>query len=510
MTMNRKYSTFSIIFILILNIISCKNSNNIKQNNNKKSVKYYENTEESKHEKTATYYEIFVRSYADSNGDGIGDINGIINKLDTLEDFGVEGIWLTPIFKSPSYHKYDVTDYYNVDPEYGTNEDLKQLVEESHKRNIKVILDLPVNHTSKDHPWFKDIISNKDSKYKEYYRITKNDDKSINLNSFALDHKSWNKLNENESYYAIFWEGMPDLNFSNKNVRDEVKKIGKFWLNEVKIDGYRLDAAYHIYGKGEYSDTVNTQDENILWWSEFRTSMQEINKNVYIVGETWVDASQIAKYYNVFDSNFNFAISEKGLVDAISSNDAKNFADKLNGIYKQYESITKNYIDAPFLSNHDQNRIANTLITIEQQKLAASVLLTLPGNPFIYYGEELGMRGSKPDEEIREPYLWGDNTQTEWEEIRNNLDTQTYEKQKNNKDSLYNYYKKWLKIRKENEALKYGDFNLIETGNNKIMAFKRTYKSKSIIVVHNFSSSNEKVKIENKEIEVKKYESVIM
>ena len=192
--------------IMLIFIISCKS----------KDTSYYINNEKMKNEKSGVYYEIFVRSFADSNGDGIGDIKGIMLKLDKLKELGIEGIWLTPIFKSPSYHKYDVTDYYKIDPEYGTSDDLKNLVIEAHKRGIKIILDLPVNHTSVEHPWFKDIKDNVNSKYKEYYRISKKDDKSLNLKSFSMGHLSWVPLNDKELYYAIFWEGMPDLNFSNK------------------------------------------------------------------------------------------------------------------------------------------------------------------------------------------------------------------------------------------------------------------------------------------------------
>lgn len=487
------------ILLLIFGTFSCGNP------------KYYQNTEKSKEVKTGVYYEIFVRSYADSNGDGIGDINGITEKLDELSEFGIEGIWITPIFKSPSYHKYDVTDYYSVDPEYGTNEDLKNLVKKAHEKGIKIILDLPVNHTSKEHSWFKDVLSNKNSEYKSFYRITKNDDKSINLNAFAMDHKSWNPLNENESYYAIFWEGMPDLNYENKEVREEVKKIGKYWINEADIDGYRLDAAYHIYGAGEYPKEVDLKEENLKWWNEFRASMMKEKKDVYIVGEVWTDTSLITGYYKVFDSNFNFELSEKGFVDTITSKNAQVLSEKLTKIYKNLGEITPNYIDAPFLTNHDQNRIANNLLILEQRKLAASILLTLQGNPFIYYGEELGMRGSKPDEEIREPYLWGkDKYQTKWEEIKNNVETPSLEAQKQDVNSLYNHYKKWINIRKNSEQLKYGDLKVVDTGDNNILAYKRNYKNKSVLVVHNLSETDKTVNIEGKTINLKGYESLVM
>lgn len=469
--------------IMLIFIISCKS----------KDTSYYINNEKMKNEKSGVYYEIFVRSFADSNGDGIGDIKGIMLKLDKLKELGIEGIWLTPIFKSPSYHKYDVTDYYKIDPEYGTSDDLKNLVIEANKRGIKIILDLPVNHTSVEHPWFKDIKDNVNSKYKEYYRISKKDDKSLNLKSFSMGHLSWVPLNDKELYYAIFWEGMPDLNFSNKKVRKEIIDIGKYWIINSNIDGYRLDAAYHIYGKGEYPEKIDSQTENLSWWNEFRKNMQSVKPNVYLVGEVWSSTSQTASYFNVFDSNFNFDISEKGIIEAISSGDGEIFGKRLSSIYNQYYSVAENYIDAPFLTNHDQNRLANTISDLKQQKLASSILLTLPGNPFIYYGEELGMKGSKPDEEIREPYLWdeNDNSKTHWIDNKNNkIGIENYNIQHENKNSLYNHYKLLLNLRKNNEILKYGNYKFVDLNNPKILAYERTYNKKSIIIIHNMSSEN--------------------
>ena len=492
----------NVIIVLLLALLSCNIS----------KKEYYENTLTTKIDKTAIYYEIFVRSYADSDNDGIGDINGITSKLDELKELGVQGIWLTPIFKSPSYHKYDVTDYYLIDPEYGTISDFKNLVSEAHKRNIKVIVDLPVNHTGKAHEWFyQDVEKIKTEKnYEPFYRIVKNVDKDINFKSTAMGHKSWNKIDDEYSYYAIFWDQMPDLNFSNQKVRDEIIKIAKYWIQETNIDGYRLDAAFHIYGKGEYPKEVNNYEENIKWWNEFRTSLMKIKEGVYIIGEVWQDTSQISKYFKVFDSNFNFAVSEKGIIKAISSKNGKQFGEMLEKIYEKYDEITSTYIDAPFLTNHDQNRIASILQDVEKQKLASSILLTLPGNPFIYYGEELGMQGRKPDESIREPYPWGDNTQTNWEEIYFNLDTKNIKEQKADKNSIYNHYKEWINIRKNSDELKYGDFKLLDIEDKEILAFERKYNNSKITVIHNLSSENKELIIDKKNIKIPALKSMII
>lgn len=488
------------LIVLLLIFISCLN----------KELKYYENTKDEKIRKSGVYYEIFVRSYADSNGDGIGDINGITSKLDELKNLGIDGIWLTPIFESPSYHKYDVKDYYNIDKEYGTIEDFKRLVQNAHEKGIKVIIDLPINHTSREHEWFKSAISDKNSKYRNYYRIENKNNKAIDFKTKPLGSTAWTKLNENELYYSIFWEGMPDLNFSNKDVRKDIIEIAKYWIETSGIDGYRLDAAFHIYGKGEYEKSIDTQKENIKWWNEFRNNLIKVNKNIYLVSEVWQNYNQIAKYYKVFDSSFNFDISEKGIIKAVISKNASDFGYNLDKIYKKYNDITINYIDAPFLTNHDQNRTASILKNAEQQKLAASILLTLPGNPFIYYGEELGMKGLKPDESIREPYLWEDMSKTSWIKNEFNEATKSIEEQKNEKNSIYNHYKKWIDIRKNSDALKYGDFKNITVEDKEVLAFERKYNNVSAIVVHNLGDKIKQVKIKGKMIELKAYDSIVI
>ncbi|WP_064612620.1 alpha-amylase family glycosyl hydrolase [Streptobacillus moniliformis] len=471
--------------------------------------KEHENTHDDKIAKTGIYYEIFVRSFADSNGDGIGDLNGIRAKLPELKDLGIEGLWLTPIFPSPSYHKYDVVDYYNIDPEYGSVEDFKELVKASHNLGIKVIIDLPINHTSSEHPWFKDVLVNKGSKYRKFYRIEKNNNDNIDFKAASLGGKSWHNLNDEEKYFGIFWSGMPDLNLREKEVRKEIHKISKYWINEVGIDGYRIDAAPHAYGKGEYSKDVNLLEENIKWWSEFRDELVKIKKDVYIVGEVWTAPEIVSKYFTVFDSNFNFEFSEKGIINALIRESSKELSSKLTRVYELYEKASKEYIDAPFLTNHDQSRISEKLPDIERQKVAASILLSLPGNPYIYYGEELGMRGKKPDELIREPYIWNDEFQTKWQAIEFNVDTKDYYTQKDDTSSLLNHYKLWIKIRKENDELKYGKFEAVETGNNKVFVYKMKYKRSEKILMHNLSNVEQKITLDGKEIVLSAYESKI-
>ncbi len=237
------------------------------------------------------FYEVFVRSFYDSNGDGIGDINGLAEKLPYIKSLGVNAIWLMPIFESPSYHGYDVTNYYKVNPDYGTNEDFVNFIKKAHKMGIKVIIDMMINHTSSKHPWFIEASSNKNSKYRNYY-IWATPNTNLDEPS-ELGTRQWYK--KGDSYYnAIFWSEMPDLNFDNKAVREEMKKIAKFWL-EKGVDGFRLDAAKHIYPLSREKDTL-------LWWEEYAKFCRSIKKDVYLVAEVWDSPQRIAQYAKIFDS----------------------------------------------------------------------------------------------------------------------------------------------------------------------------------------------------------------
>lgn len=207
-------------------------------------------------------YEVFVLSFADGNGDGKGDFKGLTAKLDYLQDLGVNGVWLMPIMNSPSYHKYDVTDYKSIHPDYGTVDDFKNFVTEAHARNIKVIVDLILNHSGSDHPWFQSAMKDKTSPYRKYYVWAKKDSIRAQISKKATSFDSdnitqWHAVNGDtlsEHYYGFFYGGMPDLNFDNPKVKEEFIDIGKFWLNEMKVDGFRLDAAKHIFPTDRAAD----------------------------------------------------------------------------------------------------------------------------------------------------------------------------------------------------------------------------------------------------------------
>lgn len=466
--------------------------------------------------KYGVYYEIFVRSFTDSDGDGVGDFRGLTSKLDYLNDgnpvtdtdLGVNGIWLMPVNVSPSYHKYDITDYYNIDPEYGTMEDFNTFLFEAHKRGIKVIMDLVINHTSAQHLWFKEASKSEDNPYRNYYNWAKEGQEGFNLNgTSSWGSKVWHKSGSSY-FYGIFWDQMPDLNYDNPKVREEIKKVAKFWLDKG-VDGYRLDAAMHIYGAFENPVRTNLQDKNQQWWKEFGAATEETNPNVYLVGEVWDKSSVIAPFYKGLDSLFNFDVGE-GIIKAVNSETSmaagsNGFASWLEEKYRNFAEVEPNFLDAPFLTNHDQNRSMDRLGSdISKAKLIANIYLTLPGNPFIYYGEEIGMLGTKPDERIREPFVWYNESklpQTSWESVIRNKSTVSVEEQQKDRNSLLNHYKQLIRLRQSSKALTKGDFKALESGSNKVIAYSRNYLEdgnvkESVIVLHNLSSEQQVIKLD--------------
>lgn len=440
------------------------------------------------------YYSVFVQSFYDSNNDGIGDIKGLISKLDYIKDLGAGGIWLLPVHPSPSYHKYDISDYYGIHPDYGTLQDYKDLVEEAHKRDLNVLLDLVVNHTSNRHPWFEKAAKDPKSKYRDYFIW------SDSQEEFDKEPYHWhqvrddegNKL-EGERYYGFFWWEMPDWNFDNKAVRKEFGKIGKFWLDEIGVDGFRLDAIKYVYPENRLKD-------NLEWWSDFRKSLGKENQSDFIVAEIWGGSDEVAPYLsNGISAGFNFELADtivKSLKDGINYN----IAETAQKIKERFLAENAEAEDAIFLTNHDMDRIMTQVEGNElKAKIGATLLFTLPGNPFIYYGEEIGMKGEKPDEFIREPFLWNiegeDSGQTSWEiPFSSTSNTvKPLEFQKNTERSLYNTYKELIHLRNENTALNKGAFSVLNTNNKSIVAYFRFSQTETILVFINLGDSMQRI-----------------
>ncbi|HNP17806.1 MAG TPA: alpha-amylase family glycosyl hydrolase [Fulvivirga sp.] len=464
-------------------------------------------------------YEIFVQSFYDSNGDGIGDIPGMTAKLDYLKELNVDAVWLMPIMPSPSYHKYDVVDYKGIDPAYGTMDEFKQFVTEAHSRNIKVIIDFIINHTSSQHPWFKNAKTGPDSKYRDYYVWANKDSIAQQIakkeTSFDSDNiTQWHAVEGDtlaDHYYGFFYGGMPDLNFDNPTVRNEIYSIGRYWLQDVGVDGFRMDAAKHIYPDDRAED-------NHAFWTEFKQEMQKIKPDVYIVGEVWANAKTQAPFVKGFSALFNFDLAfsilesvnrEKVVTASIDKHgwqidSTQSFINKIVSNDNIYQDVNPYYTDAIFLSNHDQNRAMSVLgNNTEKAKLAAAIMLTLPGTPYIYYGEEIGMKGMKPDENIREPFLWepynNDIGRTKWITPVYSTDStlNPLSIQKLDSNSLFSYYQKMISVRIEQPILALGDISQLTLDNKNLLVYLRHYKGDTLVVIHNLSKNQQKMVLDN-------------
>jgi alpha-amylase len=449
-------------------------------------------------------YEIFVRSFCDSNGDGIGDINGIISKLDYLQELGIEAIWLTPVHPSPSYHKYDVIDFYGIDPEYGTLDDFKNLLEQAHIRGISVYLDLIVNHISTLHPWFIEASKGPDNQYRDFFwwmTPEKVEELGIAKRETSADSDEVYPWHDNpgdkEQFYGMFWKGMPDLNYDSEPLRFELSKIIYFWLIDMGVDGFRLDAARHIY-----PPWVEYNNQHFWWFFDY--FVRNIKPEAYTVGEIWAPVQEVAPYFKNLNAAFHFDLSFALQRILIQEKD-ENLISKLIESYQLFARYNPMFIDATILTNHDQDRIGSVVANNPDKiKLAASILLTLPGQPYIYYGEELGMLGTKPDPYIREPFLWtgqeSDPDQTTWihAEFSTCKNVQPLSKQKTDPSSIFNHYKNLITLRKKEPSLcQITAPNLLNVNlkDQEILAYQRPNADKSILIIHNLSGKVKSVEL---------------
>lgn len=457
-------------------------------------------------QKQGVYYELFVRAFADSNGDGIGDFNGLTSKLDYLKDLGIDGIWLMPINASPSYHGYDVEDYETLNPDYGTEADFQKLLDEAHKRHIKIIMDFVINHTSKTHPWFTNAVHSPDSPYRSFYHLmTPNDSDRYDPKAVSpWNSPVWHSLGD-LNYYGIFFEDMPDLNYNEPKVREAVKNAASKWL-KMGVDGFRLDAAIHIYGVHEFED-MDRLKGNLQWWNEFALSCEKINPNVYLAGEAWDSDDPLADYVQPFDTKFNFTIQsdmnyavKNGLALTTHGED---LAQSIETLLDTYHKVDPNYLDGIFASNHDQDRVMSFLGIDTKARLIPHIYLTLPGNPFIYYGEELGMKGAKPDELIRQDFKWHDDDASpncNWmlaekgqDHHLDNQNTPSLDQQLQDPQSMYHLYAQLIAFRKAHTALTCGDFHALETKIPSLLGYTRSTKEEFLIILHNLSSKETQI-----------------
>jgi alpha-amylase len=417
----------------------------------------------------ATCYEVFVRSFYDSNGDGTGDLNGLTRKLDYIKGLGASCIWLMPIMASPSYHGYDVSDYYKVEPAYGTNDDFKRFVAEAHKRGIAVLIDMVLNHTSSENPWFNASLADTTSPYRSWYRFSPTPG-----GKGPWGGEAWHKSPlRDEYYYGVFWSGMPDLNWDNPAVLQEAEKIADVWLRDMGVDGFRLDAVPYLVEEGSCLAGCPGTHTVLREYSEH---LKSVKPDVYTVGEVWSNLDAVLPYYpDQLTSYFGFELADS-LNSAVRKSSAAGF---LTGFLRLQDTLPP-YRFSPFLSNHDGTRVMTLLgDDIPRAKLAATLLLTLPGLPFIYYGEEIGMTGDKPDERLRTPMQWaprtgvGFTTGKEWEAPQGDSLTRNVALEDHDPHSLLNLYRRLIHLRKNNEALATGRLVAVATSDVHVAAYIR-------------------------------------
>lgn len=448
------------------------------------------------------FYHIFINSFCDSNGDGIGDIKGITSKLDYIAETGYQGIWITPFHESSTYHKYDVIDYYTVDSSFGTMADMEELIKECDKRGIKLIMDLVMNHTSNKMKWFSEGFNSikdgtyKNNKYFNYYNFTQTKKDST---FYAIGTTGW-------FYEGAFTGTMPDVNLLNSDVRKEYEKIVDFWMAKG-IGGFRLDAALH------YVEADDDKNIEILKW--FNDYVKAKDPDAYIVAEVWTNSTQAAEYYKSgIDSVFNFDIatgSDSEIVSEVRSEDGGNAFEKT---LMYYEELVSKYsanskcIDAPFLSNHDTARILGKTTDESTLKSIYAMIQMMKGATFTYYGDEIAMAGSgTSDVNYRAGMYWSNSNSTGIPKSPSGCTVQnsdhiygSLEEQMSKSTSVYNYNKRLLQLRNENPEIARGTTAPIESiKDHSIIAVSKTYNGETIYLITNISKYPKQVEVKKSE-----------
>ncbi len=492
--MKKILSLITLVVMLLVLIACTPTGNNGNGNENPADLR-------AENPRNDIYYQIFVRSFADSDGDGIGDFNGITENLDYLEDLGVTAIWMMPFNETDldfgSHHGYRIKDYYKVNSEYGTMEDLETLLSEAQSRKIRVMMDLVINHTSDTHPWFVDARDNpSQSPYRDWY--------------------IWQTPT---TAFESFAGGMKDLNLHNDAVVQEIKDIVTFWQDKG-ITGFRFDAARHLFIGDPNTNPAVMATKTHEFLRDLQLHARSNDPGVYFLGEVFdYDYSLLKDYYIGLDSLFDFYTANEIWSKVGHGADTRFFVSNIERAFNSYRPYDANYSPSIFISNHDLDRIASFgQFTgpngLDKLKLAASVTLTLPGSPHIYYGEELGMTGTRYegidlgqgtvyDQYRRAPFIWGDVTKTTtWLQPHNGSDSApSVQTQLANDNSLLNHYKTMANLRKDNPGLMYGNFLKSWNGNSSaLQGYVRHYEfegeGQTVLVIHNMSSTSKTVELD--------------
>ena len=506
--------------------------------------------------KESVVYEIYPRSFKDSNGDGIGDIQGIIEKLDYLKDLGVNVLWIGPIFQSPmDDNGYDISDYQDIHPDYGTVEDYDRLLEEAHKRDIKILVDLVVNHTSDEHKWFEESRKSVDNPYRDYY-IWKpgKDGKEPNNWGSVFGGSAWEYDEATDMYYLHnFSKKQPDLNWENPKVREEIYEMMKWWCDRG-IDGFRMDVISMISKDQRFLDGVvkdglfGDPGPYTFHGPRVHEFLQEMNREVLskydimTVGEAYGLTIEDAKLYAGADRNELNMVFQYEHVSIGDGDYGKWTTDRYDFMeFKQImndwqEKLDENTWNSLFLDNHDQPRCVSRFGNDSDEycdisaKMLATCLHMMKGTPYVYQGEELGMRNAYFDDlskykdieslqfydlytsngcidpetmmkalqlrgrdNARTPMHWnaeenaGFTEGTPWIDMNTDYKTVNAEAQVGNEDSVFSYYKKLIQLRKDNEIVVYGDYKAIDRENEKIFAYERVLGDEKILTVCNFT-----------------------
>ncbi|MEL6340772.1 MAG: alpha-amylase family glycosyl hydrolase [Myxococcota bacterium] len=452
--------------------------------------------------RSSTFYEVFVRSFADSDGDGVGDFQGLTAQLDYLNDgdpstdtdLEVEGIWLMPINPSPSYHGYDVTDYQEINPDYGTLDDFDAFIEAAHARGIKVIMDFVLNHGSSEHPWFRAALAHPEAPERDYF-IFREDKPTSGFERPWDGANTWHAAGS-EVYYGIFWSGMPDWNLAHPEVETMMFDAMRFWLARG-VDGFRVDAVRYLIENdaGEVADLPETH-------AFIRTMRREIHRDypqALFVAEAWTDSSRIQGYYgegDEFQLAFSFDIAG-AVIESAKDGLRAGLNQAMNTTASAFSPDVN--FQAPFLTNHDMVRVKRQLGESEDgaMRISAATLFALPGTPFVYYGEEIGMMGGAggQDEEKRTPMRWtpeengqfGFSTATPWRTTpeAEGIDV---ESQTDDPDSLLTLYRRLIRLRNESSALNDGTVDILTVNGafRGVVAFLRENEDERTVFVANF------------------------
>lgn len=501
--------------------------------------------------KEATVYQIYPRSFKDSDGDGVGDLKGIISKLDYIKSLGIDAVWLNPIYTSPNDDNgYDISDYREIMKDFGTMEDFDLLLKEMHKRNIKLIMDLVVNHSSDEHEWFKQSRSSRDNKYRDYYHWwpAEKGKPTYRWSFFDVNSEAWKYDAQTDAYYLhYFSQKQPDLNWENPKVRQEVYDIMRFWLNKG-IDGFRMDAFQFASKDTTWPELPKGYEKNIIKYygvgPHLHEYLQEMNREVFSkydimtvsegAGSSPEDAIQfVDPDRKELDMAYHFESVDIG-------NHVKDFGlAKYKQIFSRYDETfkEKGWLSI-FLANHDQPRMVSKFgnDTAEFRELSSKMLstfvMTMRGTPYYYYGDELGMvnirfndindyndvetrnkyaqiknaggdldtymenRKQTSRENGRTPFQWdttenaGFTTGKPWLKVNSNHNIINAEAQEKDPNSVLNYFRQLVQLRKQNLTLVYGAYTLLDKDNPDVFAYTRELDGKKLLILLNFSEKN--------------------